>query len=53
VGFMYLPMKHLAGRRIPMGGVHYDLAGAIDDLRAVQAETMEAIQSIEPAVPKG
>jgi hypothetical protein len=46
-------LKHLAGHRVPMGGLSYDLESAIRDLRVVQAKTTEAIQLLEPEAPGG
>ena len=45
-------MKHLAGQRLPLSGLNYDLGGAIQELRVVHERTAEAIRSIEPHVPK-
>ena len=45
--YLLSALKHLAGRRIPMGGMDYDLVSAIKDLRVVQAKMAEAIDSIE------
>jgi hypothetical protein len=39
--------QHLAGRRLPMAGVHRDFDKALADLRLVHEKTGEAIQLIQ------
>jgi hypothetical protein len=39
--------QHLAGRRLPMAGIHRDFDKALADLRLVYEKTAEAMQLIQ------
>jgi hypothetical protein len=45
-------IKHLWGRRIPMGGMHYDTRGALTELQLAHQNVLEAIRILQSRVEK-
>ena len=45
-------IKHLWGRRIPMGGMHYDTRAALTELQLAHQNMLEAIRILQSDVEK-